>query len=108
MKFFFWFFVLLIALIVALFAVTNRESVPLGLWPFPFIVQAPLYVAILLSLLIGFLAGAIGGWAGGRQHRGESRRRRQRITALERELAATQARLPRSEAPPGTALAIRR
>jgi uncharacterized integral membrane protein len=108
MKFFFWFFVLLIAVIVALFAVANRDSVSLGLWPFSFVVQTPLYLAILLSLLIGFLAGAVAGWAGGASNRGESRRRRRRIAALERELAATQAQLPQSEPAPGTALAVRR
>jgi lipopolysaccharide assembly protein A len=93
MKLPFWIVVALVAAVLALFAASNRESVTLGLWPLPFIASLPLYLAILSALLIGFIAGVVAAWIAGRRRRREIRRRGRRITALERELAATQAQL---------------
>jgi uncharacterized integral membrane protein len=91
MKLPFWIVVALVAAVLALFAASNRESVTLGLWPLPFIASLPLYLAILSALLIGFVAGVVAAWIAGRCRRREIRRCGRRITALERELAATQA-----------------
>ncbi len=96
MKPLFWILIALVALVLALFAVSNRETVALAWWPLPFVVQLPLYLSILAALLIGFVAGALAAWAGGRHVRRELRRRGRRIAALEHELAATQAQLPGS------------
>ena len=107
MKLLFWIFVALVATVLALFAVSNRAAVSLGLWPLPFILELPLYLAILAVLLIGFVAGALASWIAGRRGRREGRRRGRRIAALERELAATQAQLSgASENAPGR-LAVR-
>ena len=84
----------LVAVVLGLFAITNRAAVSLGLWPAPFVLELPLYLAIVAALLIGFVAGALAAWIAGRQRRREGRRRGRRIAALERELAATQAQLP--------------
>lgn len=108
MRFVFWFFVLIVAVVLALFAVANRDSVALGLWPFPLVLEAPLYLAIIAALVLGFLIGAVASWAGGAQQRGESRRQRRRIIALERELAATQAQMPSAGPASGSALVVRR
>ena len=94
MKLLFWIFVALVATVLALFAASNRAAVSLGLWPLPFILELPLYLAILAALLIGFVVGALAAWVSGRQRRREGRLRGRRIAALERELAATQAQLP--------------
>jgi uncharacterized integral membrane protein len=101
MKLIFWFLVILLGIVLALFAVASREIVPLGLWPLPFVLTLPLYLAVLVAVLIGFIFGAFVGWFGARRSRRETRRRGRRITALEHELAATQARLPQNG--PGTA-----
>jgi putative membrane protein len=94
MKLLFWLFVGLVATVLALFAASNRAAVSLGLWPLPFVLELPLYLAIVAALLIGFLAGALAAWIAGRRRRREGRLRGRRIAALERELAATQAQLP--------------
>ena len=96
MRFLFWFVVLLAAAALAVFAASNRAVVALGLWPLPFVVEPPLYLAILVALLIGFIAGVLVAWSAGRHRRREGRRRGRRIAALERELAVTQAALPGS------------
>jgi lipopolysaccharide assembly protein A len=102
MKLLFWIFVALVATVLALFTVSNRAAVSLGFWPLPFVLELPLYLAILAALLVGFIAGALAVWIAGRQRRREGRRRGRRIAALERELAATQAQLPgASENAPG-------
>ena len=93
MKFVFWIFVLIVAFVLALFAVSNREMVSLGLWPVPFLVEIPLYVAVLAALAVGFLIGELAAWIAGRRWRREARRRARRITSLEDELRATQAQL---------------
>jgi putative membrane protein len=106
MKLLFWFFVALVGVVVALFAVSNREAVPLGLWPLPVVLDLPLYLVILAAWLIGLVVGALCAWIAGRRGRREGRRRGRRIAALERELAATQAQLPGpSENAPGRLVA---
>lgn len=89
-----WLVTLPLALILADFAVSNLERVPVGFWPLSDIVIAPLYLVVLLALFLGFLAGELVAWINGAKWRREAKRRQRRIDALEHELAATQARLP--------------
>jgi putative membrane protein len=81
------------AIVLILFAVSNRETISLALWPLPFLVDLPLYLLFFLSLLVGFLIGGCAAWIAGGRDRSELRRRRRRIEALERELAVTQSQL---------------
>jgi uncharacterized integral membrane protein len=94
MKFVFWLVTAVAAVGLALFAASNRQIVSLGLWPLPFVLELPLYLVVLVSLVTGFAVGALAAWSGGARSRRERRRRGRRIAALERELAATQAQLP--------------
>jgi putative membrane protein len=91
--------VFLSAIVLILFAVSNRETISLALWPLPFLVDLPLYLLFFLSLLIGFLIGGCAAWIAGGRDRSELRRRRRRIEALERELAVTQSQLEDRTAP---------
>lgn len=101
MKLLFWTLVGLVAVVLASFAASNRETVALGLWPLPFVAELPLYLAVFAALLIGFLLGAVTAWIAGGGGRRDARRRGRRIAALERELAATQAQLPAAPGAPG-------
>lgn len=102
MKIVFWFFVLLVAAVLSLFAISNREPVTLAFWPVPFLMEVPLYVAVLVALAVGFLLGEFASWIAGRRQRRDARRHRRRIASLETELLATQAQLPSAgeRAPP--------
>jgi uncharacterized integral membrane protein len=84
---------LVIAIFLILFAVSNRETVSVGLWPLPFLVDVPLYLLCVLSLVIGALIGVAAAWMAGHGKRRELRSRRRRIEALERELTATQSQI---------------
>jgi lipopolysaccharide assembly protein A len=106
LRFVYWTATALVALLLVIFAVSNREDVVVTFWPLPVMLAAPLYVVVLLALLAGFLVGELVAWINGRRSRREARRRGRRIEALERELAATQARLG-GERPPATP-AVRR
>ena len=84
---------LVIAIFLILFAVSNRETVSVQLWPLPFLADVPLYLLCFLSLVLGTLIGAAATWMGGHGKRRELGARRRRIEALERELMATQSQL---------------
>ena len=94
MKLVFWIVVVPVATVLALFAMSNREAVTLGLWPLSFELDLPLYLAILGALLIGFISGVVAVWIAGRHRRRENRRRARRIAALETDLAAREAQPP--------------
>jgi uncharacterized integral membrane protein len=84
---------LVIAILLIVFAVSNRETVSVGFWPLPFLADVPLYLLCFLSLLIGALIGSAVTWTAGHRNRRELRARRRRIEALERELTATQSQI---------------
>jgi lipopolysaccharide assembly protein A len=108
MKLLFWLCVLVVAAALALFAISNQASVALGFWPVPYLIEVPLYVAVLVALLAGFLLGEFAAWLAARRWRREARRRGRRIASLETELLATQARLAPPATPPSAAIATRR
>jgi uncharacterized integral membrane protein len=88
-----------VALVVVLFAVSNRASVTVTLWPLPVTLAAPLYFVVLAALLLGFLVGGLVTWINAGRVRRTARERARRIAALERDLAASEARLA-AAAPP--------
>ncbi|MBV9859985.1 MAG: DUF1049 domain-containing protein [Alphaproteobacteria bacterium] len=107
MRMLYWVTTAVIAVILALFAVSNREAVAVGFWPMPYLLELPLYLIILLAVLLGFVLGEFAAWVSARHWRREVRRRGRRIDALERELAATQSRLQESAPAPRTGLPAR-
>ena len=102
MKFLWWIVLALVALVLILFAVSNREAVSVALWPLPAALELPLYIVVLGTLLIGFFAGQLVTWISGWRWRREARRSRERIAMLERELEA--ARVERAGGAPAAAL----
>ena len=99
---------LVIAVFLILFAVSNRETVSVGLWPLPFLADVPLYLLCFLSLVLGALIGVGATWMGGHGKRRELGARRRRIEALERELTATQSQIRKHSEPTETQLPVTR
>ncbi len=87
MKLVHWLVTLPIAILAVLFAISNLDPVPVGLWPFAAI-DLPLYLVALGALALGFVGGELVAWINGRHWRREARKRQRRIEALERELEA--------------------
>jgi uncharacterized integral membrane protein len=95
----YWGLTLLAAIVCAGFAVYNRNSVTLDLWPFA-TVELPLYLVVLGMLATGLLLGSSITWLG---HLG-IRRERRRLAKQVRRLESSPARATEPP-PPGRALA---
>ena len=90
---------LVVAILLILFAVSNRETVSIAFWPLPFLADVPLYLLCFLTLFVGALIGCGVASIARLRDRRELRTRRRRIESLERELTATQSQLPGDAAP---------
>lgn len=97
MRYLSWIITLPIALFAILFAISNRDPVTFALWPTPFTLQAPAYLATLVALVAGFVAGGFIAWANQHRNRSRARRAEDRVFTLERELQETQARTAAAE-----------
>lgn len=62
MKFLFWLLFLPFALVVVIFAVSNRGPIAVDFWPLPFSQEIPLYLLSLGTLAFGFFFGALLTW----------------------------------------------
>ena len=90
---------LILILILAIFALSNRQNVTIGYWPTDYTTQVPLAVAILVGMAVAFVLGAAIVWLnklglGRRARRAESQVRR-----LQAQLADAEAK----KAPPAYA-----
>lgn len=72
-----------IVLVFALgFALNNRQTTTLNLWPAGVVIEAPLYLFSLGTLFAGLLLGILIGWISHLPHRMETRRLRRDIARL--------------------------
>ncbi len=90
------------------FAVANRQSIVLDLWPLPFMLTVSVYLTVLGSLAIGLVLGLlIGGMAVGGRAARRAREAETRARVAEAEAASVRERLAAAETaalpPPGTA-----
>jgi uncharacterized integral membrane protein len=96
MRFVHWALTLIVAVVCAVFALSNREAVVVDFWPFPRI-ELGLYLVVLGALFAGLMIGLLIGWVG---HLGV-RRERSRLVKQVKRLEADLDR-PNEPAPPGT------
>lgn len=61
-RFLFWLLFLPFALVVVIFAVSNRAPITVDFWPLPFKQETPLYLLSLGTLAFGFFFGALLTW----------------------------------------------
>ncbi len=81
-----------LAVVLAVFAVANRQEMRIDLWPLPWAVDVAVYLAVLLPLVAGAVIGGLAVWAAGHGARRAARTERKRAQSLDRQLAALQAR----------------
>ena len=105
MRFVRWFVTALVAILLVIFAVSNRQTVEVTFWPFPVTIDSALSLVVLGAVVLAFLVGQFVAWLGAQRWRHEARAKQRRIEALERELAATQAQLTPRDDPAGGSLA---
>lgn len=93
-----WLLLVPVILFVVLFALSNRQSVTVALWPSDLAWQAPLAVAVLAMAALAFLLGAATVWVTALAHRRRARQAAEAIRRLERELEAFRVRDRTAEA----------
>ncbi|CAA7616126.1 conserved hypothetical protein [Candidatus Terasakiella magnetica] len=79
-----WIISLPLALAAVVFAVSNRQDIHFDLWPLPFGIELPAYLAVLGPLALGLLAGAGLGWLSAAPARRRARQQHRRAEQAER------------------------
>ena len=73
--------------VIVAFAIANRTPVEVSFAPFAGPVELPVYGVFLLGLVLGGLIGGIVVWLGGHGYRRDARRLRNKVWALENQVA---------------------
>ena len=95
LKYLRYLFIALVALVLLSLALSNRQSVPVRLFPedmanfigFGHGVQLPLFLVILVAMAAGVLIGFVWEWFREMRIRGQARTQTKAVARLERELA---------------------
>ncbi|WP_417812936.1 LapA family protein [Thalassospira alkalitolerans] len=74
MRIVYWILSIPLAILIAIFAVSNRASVTLSLWPLPYEIDLPLFLPIMVALLIGLGIGLAYEWLVNGKHRRAAKR----------------------------------
>ncbi|MBN42968.1 MAG: hypothetical protein CL573_05700 [Alphaproteobacteria bacterium] len=82
-----WLITLPVAILVVVFAVTNRSHADVNLWPLDIVVTWPLFVFVFIGAGIGFLLGTTLMWFSCAPARKKIHERAERVRALERNAA---------------------
>lgn len=72
--------------IIVSFAVSNRQTVEVALWPLPETIQLQLFWVFLFGLVFGAVIGGMGAWLGGMRKRRVGRIMRRKAEELEGQL----------------------
>ena len=81
---------LLAVIAIVAFAVANRTPVEVSFAPLPIVLELPVYGVFLLGLVLGSLLGGIAIWLGSAPYRRRARRLRNKVWALENQVAVLQ------------------
>ena len=92
MRYVSWIITVPIILLIVLFALSNRETVTLALWPLPFVLDLPVYLAVLVPAAVGFVIGGSVAWASAARARKEVKRRRSQVAELSEEVVRARKR----------------
>ena len=88
-----WLITLPLAVVLVVFAVNNRNTVEVDLWPLGLVVDWPMFVYVFLGAGIGLLMGGLFAWISGGAGRKLARERRARLRELEHKIEIMQARM---------------
>jgi len=100
-----WLLALPIALLIVVFAVANRHDVRLELWPLPWVLDLPVYLAVLGALVKGIVIGLLVAWLAGTGARRRAREHKRRADSLQRQLDAARVEAKvKGDADAGTAI----
>ena len=83
-----WLLSLLFIAVIVVFAVSNRQTVAIDVWPLPDSLNPTfrLFVIVLVPAAVAYLLGWFVGWVYAGRHRAKSRRQAERIDRLTAEI----------------------
>ena len=97
MKYLSWILTFPLGIVAIVFAVANRTGVTLNLWPLGIKIEAPLFILVLGSLLVGLIVGGVIAWLSGGAARQRGREAMYNAQSAERELDFLRRKLERGE-----------
>jgi lipopolysaccharide assembly protein A len=89
-------------LLLVLFALSNRQTVRLGMWPTDYALELPVSLAVLGGMAVAFLAGGLLVWVSSLAQRRRARRAEQSVRLLEAQVQELKARQPQVHLPPSS------
>ncbi|PKR58755.1 LapA family protein [Thalassospira lohafexi] len=97
MRVLYWIIAIPIAVLIAVFAVSNRAAVTLSLWPLPYELELPLFLPIMVALLVGLGIGLAYEWLVHGKHRRAVRRMDSELKRVKAEDETPKADHPKSD-----------
>ena len=91
MKIFYRLVFIPVAAVFVVFAVANRHTLTLNLWPLPLEIDLPVYIAVLGALAVGMAIGGSAQWISDGKWRRRARAGKRKASALERQLTLVEA-----------------
>lgn len=91
MKIFYRLVFIPVAAVFVVFAVANRHTLTLKLWPLPLEIDLPVYIAVLGALAVGMAIGGSVQWISDGKWRRRARSDKRKANALERQLTLVEA-----------------
>ncbi|MFH1805902.1 MAG: LapA family protein [Pseudomonadota bacterium] len=85
MRILYWVISIPLAILLTIFAVSNRQTVTLSLWPLPYEIDMPLFAPVMLALVAGLGIGLVFEWLVMGKHRRAARRLDTELHRLKRE-----------------------
>jgi lipopolysaccharide assembly protein A len=86
-------------ILLVLFALSNRTPVRIGLWPADYALEVPLSAAVLVTMALAFLFGAVLVWASTFGLRRRARHAEYAVRLLEEQVQELKSRVRRPAAP---------
>ncbi len=105
-RFITWIVGLPVAVAATVVAVANRQTVGLELWPFPVVVETPVFLVLLLSLATGLVVGFGLAWLSQARWRRQARQSRRQVESLEREVEVLRRRTAQAAVPANAPVAL--
>ena len=95
-----WVITLPLAIVLVVFAVNNRETFEVDLWPLGLVVAWPMFIYVFVGVMVGLLLGGLFAWMSAGTTRRIARERKARIRELESRVRTMQGRLEETSATP--------
>ena len=86
-----------VAILVVVFAMANRATVNVNLWPLDYALEAPVFALVLISVIAGLALGGMVSWMAAAGRRREARATARDLVAERREAARLRETLKRLE-----------